>query len=94
MMSRPATEKEIRELKRSRGRELMARHGAHAVGVGRKTVGGKRTHELALVFYVEKKGDAERPVPGTLEYRPEGDGEPAEVLTDVVESPRAQLESP
>jgi hypothetical protein len=93
-MARKASEKEIRELKRERGPELMRRYGAHAVGVGHKTVGGERTADLALVFYVERKGDTEHPVPSTLELGGNGGGEPVEVATDVVESPRAQLEVP
>jgi len=93
-MVRKANEAEMRELKRVRGPELMRRYGAHAVGVGRKVVGGERTKELAIVFYVENKGDTENPVPPVLELAGDGGGEPAKVATDVVESPRAQLEQP
>lgn len=91
-MARRAEEREIRELKQERGRELMERYGAHAVGVGRKTVEGERTDDLALIFYVERKGETACPVPATLEHRPAEGGEALEVPTDVVESPRAQLE--
>jgi len=84
--------REIRELKQERGRELMERYGAHAIGVGRKTVGGERTDELALIFYVERKGETEHPVPPILEHRPQEGGEAVAVPTDVVESPRAQPE--
>lgn len=91
-MTRKANEREIKELKRRRGPELMRHYGAHAMGVGHKTVGGERTGDLALVFYVERKGSAEQPIPPTLELGGDGAGDPVEVPTDVVESPRAQLE--
>jgi len=35
--------------------ELMRKHNAHAVGVGYKYVNGKRTDQIAIVFFVHRK---------------------------------------
>jgi hypothetical protein len=39
----------LRELKDTRGDELRRRYGAHAIGIGRKRVGGHPTDRLALI---------------------------------------------
>ena len=54
----------MRELVRARGAELRARYGAHSIGVGRKVVDGRRTDELAVIFYVEDAGRLRRADPG------------------------------
>ena len=35
--------------------ELMKRHNAHAIGIGYKYVNGKRTNQIAIVFFVHRK---------------------------------------
>jgi hypothetical protein len=81
------------ELKRTRGRELMRRHGANALGIGWKRTHGERTDQLALLFYVDDKRSpkAER-VPQFVRFIPEGAEEAVEVPTDVIESPSAEFE--
>jgi hypothetical protein len=74
----------------------MRRHGAHAIGIGRKRVQGSKTGRLALIFYVERKRPpgqlGAEPIPGTISFTPEGSSEPLEVPTDVVEAPQARSE--
>ncbi len=85
----------MQELKRSRGKELRQRHGAHAMGIGRKRAAGKRTDELALIFYVEHKtsGDPSvEPVPAEIAFTPRGSDEAVLLKTDVVESAPAVFE--
>lgn len=88
----------LRELKaRSDVRELMRRHGAHAVGIAEKRVGGKGSGRLALVFYVASKRpeaelDGREAVPSAIEFRTEKDQRLRKVATDVVESPPAHFE--
>jgi hypothetical protein len=72
---------------RARGAELRERFGAHSIGIGRKHVGGKRTDSLALIFYVQHKGDARVPIPITIAFTPSGHGSSVALPTDVVETP-------
>lgn len=80
----------LRELKRARGEELRQRHGAHALGIGRRTHGERGT--LALVFYVVPGGEHE-PVPDYVELVPEGSMEPVRLPTHVVVTEQAASES-
>jgi hypothetical protein len=43
------------------------------------------------VLYVERKGEGAEPVPPTIPFTPAG-GDPVELLTDVVETPRVEPE--
>ena len=84
----------LRAFKRQHGAELMRRHGAHAIGIGRKKVAGEKTDRLALVFYVARKGEREGdPVPPTFSFTPEGHEEPVTLDSDVVEAPPAEFET-
>ena len=70
-------------LKRTEGRALMARHGAHSLGIG--SIDG----EPALVFYVE---DAPvEPVPAELVVQDDS-GRTVAIRTRVVVSPPASFE--
>lgn len=87
----------LRALKQQRERELMTRHGAHAIGIGRKRVGGADTDQLALLFYVERKDDPDTMnvdrIPATISFRPRAGDDPVELKTDVIEAPRARLDT-
>ena len=99
-MSGPAEERPdyawLRELKDTRGDELRRRFGAHAIGIGRKRVGGHPTDRLALIFYVSKKRpddpSAADTIPPTIRFTPTGATMPVDFLTDVRETPLAQDE--
>jgi hypothetical protein len=81
------------ELKRTRGRELMQRYGANALGIGWKRTEGKWTDQLALLFYVEdKRSPRGERVPPSIRFTPEGTEEAVEVPTDVIESPPGVFE--
>ena len=85
----------MQELKRSLGDELRQRHGAHAIGIGRKRVAGNKTDELALIFYVEHKtsGDPSvEQVPGEIAFTPPGSAGTVTLKTDVVQSAPAAFE--
>lgn len=45
----------IRTIKRAAATRLHAIPGVHAVGVGHKVVGGKKTDELAIAVFVDEK---------------------------------------
>ena len=84
----------LREFKKTHQWDLIRRYGAHSIGIGWKRSGGESTGELALVFYVARKGDdVAAPIPLTFSYTPEGGVKAVELVTDVVESPMAQFES-
>lgn len=76
--------------------DLMKKHGAHAIGIARKTVNGEPSGRLALVFYVARKErDATKlaaPIPPSFSYLPPGAQEPTALLSDVVEAPAARME--
>jgi hypothetical protein len=82
----------MRDFVRSRGAELRQRFGAHSIGVGRKRIGGRRTDDLAVIFYVTAKAAGVEPVPATISYTPPGHDQPVELLTDVVEAPPVTAE--
>ena len=77
----------MRELVRAHGAELRARYGAHSIGVGRKVVDGRRTDELAVIFYVDDAGACDEPIPTTIPFTPAGHDGPVELATEVVETP-------
>lgn len=93
MAERPDID-QVRAFKKSRQWELMERYGAHALGIGRleDEAQEKAADEPALLFYVERKDEAEGRIPAKLTFRPEGADEDVEVKTRIVESPQAQLE--
>jgi hypothetical protein len=86
----------LRELKDTRGDELRRRYGAHAIGIGRKRVGGHPTDRLALIFYVSKKRpddpNAADAIPPTIRFKPTGATMQVDLLTDVRETAPAQNE--
>ena len=82
----------LQQLKRSEGRELQRRHGAHALGIGWKRVGGTKTDDLALIFYVERKSTGPEPVPDEIAFTPPGADRQVLLRTDVVESAPAVFE--
>jgi hypothetical protein len=86
----------LKEFKRASGRELLRRYGAHAIGIGHKRVGGHRTGQLALIFYVERKGPpggtVAEPIPPSLTFTPSNSDHPVQLLTDIVESAPAVSE--
>jgi len=56
-------------------------------------VSGRPIDELALIFYVAQKGQAAEAVPPSIEFTPEGEDRPVELLTDVVETPPVEPEA-
>ena len=86
----------LREFKEAYGKELCARHGAHSIGIGLKQVAGKRTDQLALLFYVsDKQAIGQLPteaIPPSFKFTPAGMNREVELATDVIESPPAEFE--
>jgi len=76
----------IRTVKRAAAARLHALPGVHAVGVGYKVVEGKKTEQLAIAVFVDKKKKPEQ-----LSEREIIASEIEGVRTDVVELPRAEL---
>jgi hypothetical protein len=87
----------LRAYKAAHGRELLRKHGAHAIGIGWKRVAGSKTDRLALIFYVEHKRPADKlavePVPPEISYTPSGSERPVQLATDVVETAPATFAS-
>jgi hypothetical protein len=87
----------LRQFKDVHGRELMQRYGAHGLGVGWKRENGRKTDQLALIFYVDRRRVTLQagapPIPPTFTFMPEGSNESVELPTDVVETPAATLET-
>jgi hypothetical protein len=50
-------------------------------------VGGRETDQLALIFYVARKGAGPEAVPATIAFTPSGRDRPVELAIDVVETP-------
>ncbi len=76
----------VRTVKRAAAARLHAIPGVHAVGVGFKVVGGKKTDQLAITVFVDKKKKPEELVQREII--------PAEIegiKTDVVQMARARL---
>jgi len=95
----PVTDEEelrwLREFMARDATELMRRHGAHSLGIGRLVPDDAHDGRLALLFYVdaaESGSGSVQPVPAELEYLPEGRTEPVAVPTRVVESAPAEFE--
>ncbi len=70
----------IRSVKRAAQSVLLGRPGVHAVGIGAKTVGGKRTAEPAILVFVVRKKPLSELRPAEV-IPPEING----VKTDVIE---------
>lgn len=85
------------EYKQAHGRALLQQYGAHALGIGWKNVAGERTDQPALIFYVESKKSVKEldrdPIPPSISFTPANSNETVLLLTDVVESAPAKLES-
>ena len=86
----------LREFKKTHGRELLIRHGAHSMGIGWKEINGKETDQMALIFYVKEKQSEEdldvEPIPSTIIFTPADSDAPVILKTDVVETPQAEFE--
>lgn len=76
----------IRTIKRAAATRLHAIPGVHAVGVGHKVVGGKKTDELAIAVFVDEKKKLED-LAGREIIPTEIEG----VRTDVAQLPRVEL---
>lgn len=72
--------------------EWLARFGAHAVGIGRKQVRGRKTDTLALRVYVDRKQPLDRlsaePVPSSVSFISRTEKREHRLPTDVIETPR------
>lgn len=78
-------------------RQVLARYGAHAMGIGCKIRNGEETDTIALRFYVAKKrGPGEltagEGIPGTISFRPGHSDKRRRLTTDVIETPMARFE--
>ena len=63
------------------------------MGVGLNSpLSDRHTDKLALILYVERKGEGREAVPATIEFTPAGHGRPVELATDVVETPPVEPE--
>lgn len=79
-------------IQRERGRELLRRHGAHALGIEWVPTGrGDEAAEPVLVFHVSPDGPAGEAVPSTLTGTGD-DGTPRQVATRVRHDPPATSE--
>jgi hypothetical protein len=86
----------LKELKATNGDELRRQYGAHSLGIGRKYVGGRPTSDLALIFYVTRKGAVEpgeaHVIPPTIRFTPKGASEAVLLRTDVREAEPVEAE--
>lgn len=83
----------LREFMARDAAELMRRHGAHSLGIGRLIPDDERDDRLALLFYLDRAGPGPaEPVPAELEYVPEDRTEPVVLPTRVVDSAPAEFE--
>jgi hypothetical protein len=97
-MSKVRMYAQLRELKSALGMDWARRRGAHAIGIGRKIVEGKKTDTLALRVYVAEKRplaelEAEELVPSGIPFRSRGDVRESTLPTDVIETPPARFEA-
>lgn len=86
----------LREFKKAHGWDLMRRYGAHGLGIGWKRENGRKTNQLALIFYVDRNSEdqaAGAPIPPAFSFTPSGVDAPVSLPTDVVETPAATLET-
>jgi hypothetical protein len=97
-MSKEETYALLRQYKaRVDGRQMLARYGAHSMGIGRKISDGEVTDELALRIYVTKKRvsselAAGEEVPGTITFQPDFSERRRRLTTDIIETPMARFE--
>lgn len=87
----------LREYKASLGLEWARRRGAHAMGIGRKLVDGKKTDTLALRVYVARKRpraqlEADELVPSSMRFLSRRAERESTLVTDVIETPQARPE--
>jgi hypothetical protein len=87
----------LREFKKAHGWDLMRRYGAHGLGIGWKRENGRKTNQLALVFYVDRNSTEDRAagptIPPAFTFTPADADAPVSLPTDVVETPAATLEA-
>jgi hypothetical protein len=87
----------LRQFKDAHGWKLMQRYGAHGLGIGWKREKGRKTDQLALIFYVDRRRVSPQagapPIPPAFTFTPEGSNASVELPTDVVETPAATLET-
>jgi hypothetical protein len=88
----------LRELKASLGMDWVRRRGAHAMGIGRKIVNGKKTNTLALRVYVAEKRRlatlrADELVPSEVRFLSRKGARESTLPTDVIETPPARSEA-
>lgn len=87
----------LRQFKEAHGRDLIQRYGAHGIGIGWKREDGRKTDQLALVFYVDPTSPARQasapPIPPAFTFTPPGADAPVELPTQVVERPAATFEA-
>jgi hypothetical protein len=92
----PALYAALRDFKARNGFTLIRRHGAHAVGIGRKVVQGRRTDQLALRFYVDRKLTERTAgglaIPRELTVISPRTGRVTRLVTDIIETPRMHFE--
>ena len=73
----------------------MDQYGAHGVGIGWRRLKGEQIDQVALIFYVERKGPGEVPrtvkIPERISFTPSGMCEPVVIVRDVVETPPASF---
>lgn len=78
-------------------RQMLARYGAHGMGIGRKVTNGERTDTIALRFYVAKKREAAdmaagEAIPDTIGFQARHSDVRRRLATDVIEAPMARFE--
>lgn len=78
-------------------RNLLARWGAHSMGISRKIVDGEVTNRLALRVYVAKKRPStqllsEEEIPTTIDFRPQKERKNRRIYTDVIETPEMRFQ--
>ena len=79
------------------GREMLARYGAHSMGIGRKITDGEATDEISLRFYVTKKRLSSEmmpheEIPTTITFQPRHSESRRRLTTDIIETPMARFE--
>lgn len=72
------TLEEVKRIKQEVSSNLRKLHGVTGVGVGYKSVNGKKTSELAILVYVENKKEVAGTIPNEIQGIP----------VDIIESGR------
>ena len=88
----------LREYKAMVGFEWAHRRGAHAIGIGRKLVAGRKTDTLALRVYVAEKRplselEPEELVPSSVRFLSRKAERESTLQTDVIETPPPRPEA-